>query len=248
MRSSSYNAYKPDMSWRAMELVKTAVCISVICVLFFRSAAWFPAVIPVGIMLWKTDVARYADGRKRRLREEFKDMIIMLSGNLNVGYSLENSFIRTAEDMRKLYGDKGMLQPEMQSIINGLRCNCDIEILLKAFGDRSGIAEIADCADLIAAAKRHGGDTIQIIRQVARNLSERSSVEAEIEATIAAKQLEGRIMMIMPFAVVWYMRVTNGSYMEILYQTLAGNLVMGLGLALILLAGWIINRITQIEV
>lgn len=248
MRSLSYNAYKPDMSWRVVELVKTSACVCAVCALFFHSAAGLPAAIPVGIVLWKTDAAHYAEQRKRRLREEFKDMIIMLSGNLNVGYSLENGFIRTAEDMKKLYGDKSMLQSEMQGIINGLRCNRDIDAMLKNFGDRSGIAEIADCAGLIAAAKRHGGDMIQIIRHMARNLSERSSLETELETIIAAKRLEGRIMLIMPFAVVWYMRFTNGTYMEMLYRTLAGNIVMGVGLALILLAGWIISRITRIEV
>lgn len=248
MQSSNCNVYKPNPRWKAMELAKIAVCTVGVCVLFFHSAVGLTAAIPLGLALWRTDSAHYADRRKKRLREEFKDMIIMLSGNLNVGYSLENSFIRTAEDIKKLYGDKCMLLPEMYSIINGLRCNCDIELLLKDFGSRSKIDEISDCAELIAVTKQHGGDTIRIIRQMARNLSERSSVEAEIEATIAAKQLEGRIMLIMPFAVVWYMDFTNGGYMEMLYRTLAGNIVMGAALALILMAGRIIDRITRIEV
>lgn len=248
MQSLKYNAYKPDMGWKVTELVKTSVCVFAVCVLFFRSAAGLPAAVPVGIVLWKRDAAHYAGQRKRRLREEFKDMIIMLSGNLNVGYSLENGFIRTAEDMKKLYGDKSMLQSELQGIINGLRCNRDINVMLKNFGDRSGISEIADCANLIAATKRHGGDTIQMIRRMAGNLSERSSLETELETILAAKRLEGRIMLIMPFAVVWYMRLTNGAYMEVLYRTFGGRIVMGIGLALILLAGWIISRITRIEV
>ncbi len=240
--------YRPDKRWMIFELFKLGGCITVIALLFFDSLVWIPAAVPFGIMLWRMDRRRYAAGRKKRLREEFKDMIILLSGNLNAGYSLENSFVRTVDEMRKQYGADSMMGQELQGILHGIQCNCKLETLLTDFGRRSGIDEVLDCANLIAATKNHGGDMIQVIRRMSKVMSGQYMAETEIETTIAAKKLEGKIMLAMPFIIVLYMRFTNAGYMEVLYQTGAGRLVMTAGLMLVCFACLMVERITKIEV
>ncbi len=248
MLNKSCSMYRPDKRWMIFELLKLGGCITVIALLFFDSLVWIPAVVPFGIILWRMDRQRYVTGRRKRLRGEFKDMIILLSGNLNAGYSLENSFVRTVDEMRKQYGADSMMEQELQGILHGIQYNCKIEALLTDFGRRSGIDEVLDCANLIAATKNHGGDMIQVIRRMSKVMSEQYMAETEIETTIAAKKLEGKIMLAMPFIIVIYLRLTNAGYMEVLYQTGAGRLVMTVGLMLVCFACWLVDRITKIEV
>ena len=47
---------------------------------------------------------------------------------------------------------------------------------------------------------------------------EKMEVEEEIETLITAKKLEERIMMVMPYGIIFYLRVTNGEFLEILYH------------------------------
>lgn len=248
MSNKSRSMYRPDKRWMIFELIKLGIYTTVTGMLFFDSVIWIPVAAPFGILLWRTDSARYVTGRKKRLREEFKDMIILLSGNLNAGYSLENSFVRTVDEMRKQYGIDSMIEQELQGILHGIQCNCKIEVLLMDFGRRSGIDEVLDCANLIAATKKHGGDMIQVIRRMSAIMSEQRMAETEIETTIAAKKLEGKVMLVMPFVIVLYLRLTNAGYMEVLYRTGAGRLVMAVGLMLVCFACRLVGGITKIEV
>lgn len=248
MQNTSYHVYRPDKRWAIFEVLKLAVCIAATGMLFFDSIVGIMVVAPFGILLWRMDRLCYIAGRKRKLREEFKDMMLLLSGNLNVGYSLENSFIRTVDEMRKQYGADCIIEQELHSILHGIQCNCNIEILLADFGRRSEITEIIDCANLIATTKIHGGDMLGVIRRMTRILSEQYMAETEIETTIAAKKLEGRVMLVMPFVIIIYMRLTNAGYMEILYQTGLGRFVMAAGLALIFCSCCMVEKITKIEV
>ena len=87
-----------------------------------------------------------------------------------------------------------------------------------------------------------------LIRQTAGNISQKQLVELEIMTTIAAKNLEGKIMLIMPMAIMFYMKLTNQEYIEILYEQLFGRIVMSICM-IVLAFMWIwIGKITRIEV
>ena len=52
---------------------------------------------------------------------------------------------------------------------------------------------------MIEAAKRYGGNIPYLIRQMVRQMQESELVELEIQTVLAAKKLEGRIMLFVPF-------------------------------------------------
>lgn len=243
----SYSAYKTDLTWQVIEILKIAGFAGVIGYLFYGHPAGSIAILPFAPLIWKQDKRRFVDERKRQIREEFKEMIVLLSGNLNAGYSLENALIQAVTDLGK-NSKKRLLDREFKIMVNGLSCNKRVEELLVDFGNRSGIGEINNLANLIAAAKVHGGNLIKLIRQTARNLSDISMVELEISTMISAKQLEGKIMMVMPFAIILYMRFTNSVYMLPLYGTAVGRIIMSISLVMIFGAGELVNRITRIGV
>ena len=89
---------------------------------------------------------------------------------------------------------------------------------------------------------------IKLIKQTAINFSEKHQVEMEIKTMISAKKLEGRIMLIAPLAIVLYMRMTNGEYMRILYETGMGRMVMTICFGIVVVAGMLIEKIINIEV
>ena len=63
----------------------------------------------------------------------------------------------------------------------------------------------------------------------------------------AQKKLEGKIMLVAPFAIVAYMRLTNPGYLDLLYNTIFGHFVMGITLIIIVLLGIWMNRILKIK-
>lgn len=223
------------------------VCVCVTYI-FYNNAFYAPLTLLFVPVLWRSDKEKYISNTKQRLRLEFKDVIVILAGNLNVGYSLENAFVRTEREIRRLYGDKSLLEDELHVISNGLNYNRTLEQMLLELGERSDIEEIRECGELLVISKQYGGNMINIIHQIASNLSERLSVELEIQTAISAKKLESKIMLLTPFVIITYMRIINQSYICILYETVLGKAVMTAALLVLVFAAMWSERIVRIEV
>lgn len=94
--------------------------------------------------------------RKREIAVQFKDAILAVSANQKAGYSVENSFIQSYDDIALLYGKESMICTELYTVIAGLKNNIPIEELLHNFGKRSDIEDIIEFSQVFAVAKRSG--------------------------------------------------------------------------------------------
>ncbi len=243
-----YRKFKPDKRWMITETAKI-VCMSILVgYLFFGKLLFSLFVLPLGYYLWKKDGRIFLTERKKRLAVEFKDMITSLSGNLNAGCSLETAFYKAYRDLMKSGIGYRYITDELNIIIHGIECNKRVEELLSDFALRSDVGDIKDFAKLISTTKIYGGNMVAVIRQTVSNLSEKYMVEEEIETVISAKKLEGKIMLMMPFLIVLYMKLTNKGYMNVIYESTLGNIVMAAGFLIVMAAGAAIDRIVKIEV
>ena len=130
----------------------------------------------------------------------------------------------------------------------GLEMNVDPVELFAELGDRSGVPEIVELAQVISVGKKSGGDTIRIIKRMIDNITQKGDIESEIDTMVAGKRLEQRIMCLMPFGIIMYLRLTNKSYISGLYGNFAGVVVMSVALLLIYAAYIWGSRLVKIEV
>lgn len=242
-----YYAYRPDFRWKLVEIFKLAAICILVAVIFYDRIYMALFMLPIGMLLWRLDKKSFEKRVRHKLRQEFKEFIILLSGDLNAGYSLEQGIRRAYEDMSR---DESftLIPRELALITNGMGLNQDVDELLLNMGQRCQEESIIELARLIGTAKRYGGNINTLINKTKKKLNDKLLVEREIETMVAAKKLEGNIMLFMPFGIVVYMRLTNGEYMELLYQTLVGNVVVTCALCLICICGLMIKKITEIEV
>ena len=103
-----------------------------------------------------------------------------------------------------------------------------LERLLLSFAARSGCEEIESFAEVFAFAKRSGGDFVHIMQTTVQKLAGRIEVEREVATVLAGKRLEGRIMEIMPLAILAYLQVASGEFLDALYGSAFGVAVMSI--------------------
>lgn len=220
----------------------------IVSILFYNSIFMTIIFSPVLIFFMKKRKKYLARKQQIRLRAEFREMIGSLSANLGAGYALEKAFYAVYEEMQDMYQGKSYIEKELKRIIHGISINKNVEDLLLDFGERSGIKDIKDFANVVAVAKRTGGNMVQIIKTTAENMSKRQEVLCEIETMVSGKLMEQRIMSVMPFAIIVYMRTANSGYMDSLYGSAAGGIVMTICLFISVLAILWGRRIVEIEV
>ena len=70
--------------------------------------------------------------------------------------------------------------------------------------------------------KKCGGNLIEITENTIEHLSQAIQTKEEIHTMIAAKQMEKKIMSVMPYFILLYVRISNPGYFDILYESFAG--------------------------
>ncbi len=244
----NYSVYKPPVNWWILQIMKALALSGIVSLLFFDTLWILPILSGLSLLFVGKTKDRYIAKVKSCVREEFKEFITILSGSINAGYSLEKAFIKTYEDIEKTKRDFPYLLSEIRRIINGIGINKSIEEMLIEMGERLDIEEIQDFSSLITTAKMYGGDINRLINQTRKSLNDKFLVETEIGTMISAKQMEGLIMVAMPFFIIGYMRITNGTYMDYMYDTGIGRIAMTISLLVVVGMAMVIEKTVRIEV
>lgn len=140
--------------------------------------------------------------RDKVLLIQFRDMLGSISTSIGSGKNVVNSFNDAYQEMQNQFGDSSYIANELKFIITGLQNNVTIENLLMDFGERSAQEDIQSFAEVFSVANRRGGSIRQIILDTKNVISDKISVELEIQTLISGKKNELNIMILLPLIVV----------------------------------------------
>ena len=145
---------------------------------------------------------------------------------MQAGNSVENAFRRAYSDLKSLYGEEADITKEFLVIGRGLENNLILEKMLLDFGNRSGVEDIKDFADIFAVAKRTGGNLKEIIADTVEIISDKIEMKRSLRILISEKQFEQKIMSVIPFFILIYIGMTSPGYFDSLYHSLSGIGIM----------------------
>ena len=231
-----------------MDIIRGCLVLMIPAWLFYQSVA-----IMMGCLLllpfYRNERRKVREQEdKRRLNRGFADALSSFSAALEAGYSAENAVRETVRDLALLYPEDEPIYREFRYLQHQLQNNQSLE---KAFADMAEKTQDEDMlcfAEVFEIAKRSGGDLIRVIRTTERTMAERAEVKREIRTILTAKRLEANIMNLMPCGILLYFLICDPVYLQPLYETMAGRVVMTV--LLVVYAGCVrmTDRITQIEV
>lgn len=215
----------------------------------FYDSIWFSVImIPFLFPYYKLVEKREAEKRLEKLKVEFKDALAALTASLHTGYAIENAFREAHAELLLLYGEEALIVREFRYILKQMRVSRTVEEVVEEFAARSGLEDIQNFAQVFSMANRSGGKLISIMDAAAETISQKIDVEREILTMIQGKKLEQQIMSVVPIAMIAYLRVGNGGFMRVLYDSMAGRAVMTGCLVGYVAALWIGKKIMEIKI
>lgn len=201
--------------------------------------------LPIFVKYWKKS-------RKRKLlfdlNMQFKEGLTALSGSLHTGYVIENAFLEACQEVEALYGKDCFMAKEFSYMLHQMKVNMTAEEVLEDFGKRSGLEDARNFADIFSIAKRSSGGLAGIMESTAEVIGEKIETQREIETLIQAKRFEQKLMNIVPALMILYMRAANAEFMEVLYETWMGRVIMTVCLIVYAAAFLIAEKIVDIKV
>lgn len=221
--------------WRQDIKRKEYLCASVLAgslcagagYLFYHSLAAGAGVAVIGICpciyLWE-------QGRMRKKQEEFEvqfqEGLRYLSAALRAGYSVENAMKEMYLEERKAFPKGSIFLREMDHMLKQLKLLIPVEQVWRECGERTGMEDVINFAQVFSVAKRSGGNLIEIIQNTIRQIQMKQKIQREIEVMAAGKRMEFHIMSVIPAAIIVYMCLGFPDFMQVIYANLIGKLLM----------------------
>ena len=209
----------------------------------FASILLFLLIIPG----YRKELSQKVAQRRAQLKSQFKEGILSVSSALQAGYSVENGFREAVKDLVRMYGEDGLLTEEFVILCHKMERNESIELALDNLAVRSGIEEIKSFAEVFHAGKRAGGDLSGMIHDTADIISMKIEVEEEIRTVLTGKQMEEKVMSMVPFFIIFYIDLTSPGFFSVMYGNITGIVIMSACLLVYGIAVWLGERIMNIS-
>ena len=223
------------------------IIILLISYLFYDSYFSLIFLSPLFIVFVKWKKGRKCKEGKDELEKEFLKSLQSVTTSLAAGYSPENAFIEARRDMEKLYGNRSAIVRELDLINGRIMAGDRIEDALFSFAQRVDSDFIDDFALIFSVAKTTGGEFVKIISSCILIMQQAHNTEEEMKVLIRGKQYEQRIMSIVPFGIIFYLRISSGSFISVLYHNYFGIIVMSICLIIYVVAIFISEKICEID-
>ena len=227
-----YRVYRFGTGEAFLVLLEGAAALLAISWLFYDT--WIAAAVLSPLLIfWMKQVRMYRCAkRKEKLNLEFREALNSLSVSVRAGMSVENAVVETEKSLRLVLGDNSCMDREFSCMVSQIGLRVPVEKLFLDFGRRSGVEDIENFAAVFATAKRFGGSMTRVIVSTAESIEERIEVRREIDTVLASKKMEQRIMALMPCGIILYMRVASDGFLDPLYGSAFGAMVMSACLAM----------------
>lgn len=187
--------------------------------------------------------------RKELLQIQFKDALYFLSVSLSAGKSLETALVETHKSLSGIYPDQDSdMLKELEIMNTRILMNEPVERVFYDLAERSMIEDIKNFADVIMISKRAGANLVEVIKNTSATIREKVEIKQEIETLLAGKRLEQKILTVMPFVMILFLKSSSSDFLAPLTTTFYGRVVMTIALLMILAGQLISQKIMRIEV
>lgn len=246
---TDYDVYVMSKNEKIMYLVFAAICIFIVGMIFYQNLVMAASLSLLCFYFPKIRTKQIIEKRKKELNLQFKDMLYALSSSMIAGKSIEMAFKDILKDLAVIYPDpKTPIIQEVNYIVRSLEMNETIESALDQFAERTHIEDIENFVDVLRTTKRAGGNIVDVIRTTSNMIGDKIETKNDIETLITAKKFESRVLSLMPIAMVAILSFSSPDYMEKVFSTVAGNIVMTIAIILFVIAYFIAEKIMKIEV
>lgn len=245
----NYNEYNLSSKERILLITCIFILACIISRLFF--GVW--AIGLMGFLVIKKAVALYKSyrikQRKKVVLYQFKDCLYSFSSSFFSGRHMPEAIKEAIVYLTSIYGEKALLVNELCNMSSSIESAKEDDcILWITFGNKSGIEDIQNFAEIYACCRETGGDLTEVVNRAAKIISDKIDTEKQIDSMLSQRKLEGRMIATMPIVILLFLNLTAADHIKVMYVTWQGHLIMAVLIAIMALGLYIIERIVNIEI
>ena len=182
--------------------------------------------------------------RKQRLNKFealFPDALDLMGYSLRAGHSVMSGLKMVADEMKDPIG------PEFSRIVEEVNFGQGIETALHNFSNRVGSSEVKYFATSLIIQRETGGNLAELLDSVATVIRKRFRFREKVRTLSAEGRFSGYFLIAVPFIITAALYIQSPNYSDILYKDPLGPYIIGIGLILMAIGGYMIHKMVQID-
>jgi tight adherence protein B len=180
--------------------------------------------------------------RKAALIEQLADTMAILASSLRAGYS----FLQALDTVSKEIGEPSA--GEFQRVVAEIRLGRPIDEALTAMAVRVDSDDLKWAVIAINVQRQVGGNLAEVLDIVANTVRERAYIRRQVQVLSAEGRLSVVILAGIPFFLFLYITIVNPEYINPLFTTTPGIILLVGGSIFLGLGIYIMTRIIKIDV
>jgi tight adherence protein B len=196
----------------------------------------------VAAMLPIAAVNFMARRRRNVFMSQLPDMLQLLAGTLRAGYSLMQGVEAVSQEVTDPMG------LELRRVVTEARLGRPLEDALDGTAERMGSPDFAWAVMAIRIQREVGGNLAELLLTVAETMIARERLRRDIRALTAEGRVSALVLGLLPVLLGFAIWVINPEYVGRLFETTAGNIMLGVALVAMAIGFFWMKKIIDIEI
>jgi tight adherence protein B len=183
--------------------------------------------------------------RKKKLREQFYDLLEVISVSLMAGNTMIMAVNNAKKNLSEIYASNSDILIEIDGMIKRFDKFESWSSIFTDFANRSQIEDIANFARVYSAIDGRANPIHEIIYDNQQAILDNNKIELEIETAILSQKKQAKIMLSMPLLTLLVLNYIGRGFLDSIYTTLQGRIIATIGLSLLIVCFFMIKKFTD---
>jgi tight adherence protein B len=180
--------------------------------------------------------------RRQRFAEQLPDNLQVLSSALRAGHSFVGALSVVVNDAPE------PAKSEFSRVVADEQLGVPIEDAIHVVVERMDNRELEQVALVAALQRETGGNTAEVLDRVTDTIRERFELRRTVQTLTAQGRLSRWVLTLLPVALLVVITLINPGYINIMYSSLAGRILLIMAGISVTAGSFVIKRIVNIKV
>lgn len=186
--------------------------------------------------------------RLKKLRTQFFDMLEAMSVAMRAGNPVLKALQSARKDLALIYSEDSDIIVELDLLVRKFDNAVPLSKGFEDFAKRSGLEDIVSFASIYATIEGKSSRADEIVRETQQIISDKMTIEMEIETLMTAAKSEVYIMLAMPLVVLAVIGWVGAGFMDVIYTEPVGRLVATGGLIMFIISFALAMKFSNVEI
>ncbi|MGL4483886.1 MAG: type II secretion system F family protein [Anaerovoracaceae bacterium] len=249
MKERDFRVYRLSKKERNIFLIAGYAIFFTLAYIFYHSII-ISAVVGLLIFLFIKKYEAYKREKRRQLLVlQFKDLLYSLATSFATGRQMPEALMEGRKALLMIYAEDSPLITELTHMVKALFEGREKEDkILLDFASRSSSEDISSFVEVYLTCRVTGGNVEKVVANATEILADKISIEKEIKTMTSQKEFEGKIISTMPILIIIFLNFFSPDYLEIMYTSFTGRIMMTVALLGIGAAYYLTEKLTKISV